>query len=185
MASITGLPLRSSPFVSVDGRYRHRTPFAHWGRAVALPLLLASVAWSCAVFTAHAESGSPSVPTLEGRWADEARADKLVLDISACGDGWCGVKVAEGTCGATVLRVKLAEETQLPGRDEFTGKLELTAGAQPYFVTMNLWRTAEADRLQIIGDSRGDFSRFRRWYPFTAHMVRRGNAECRAAAKTS
>lgn len=173
MALITGLPLRSSP---------HRTPFARW--AMALALTLASLAWS-SVLTAHAESGSPSVPTLEGRWADEARADKLVLDISSCGEGWCGVKVAEGKCGATVLRVKLAEETPHPGRDEFTGKLELTAGAQPYFVSMHVWRAAEADRLQIIGDTRGDLSRFRRWYPFTAHMVRRGNAECRPDAKTS
>jgi hypothetical protein len=185
MALIADFPLRSSPFVSVDRGYRHRTPFARLRRAIALPLVLASLAWSCPVLSAHAESGSPSLPTLEGRWVDEGWADKLVLDISACGEGWCGVKVADGSCGATVLRVKQAEETQLPGRDGFTGKLELAAGAQPYFVKLQAWRTAEADRLEIIGDSRGDFSRLRRWYPFTAHMVRRGNAECRADAKTS
>lgn len=167
MALIAGLPLRCRPF------------------ALALPLALASLAWSCPVPNAHAESVGPSAPALEGRWVDETRADKLVLDISACGAGWCGVKVSEDTCGATVLRVKQAEETQNPDRDDFTGKLELAAGAQPYFVRIRAWRAAEADRLEIIGDTRGDFSRMRRWFPFIAHMVRRGNAECRADAKTS
>jgi hypothetical protein len=176
MTSIADFPPRSS---SADDGRRCRTFFLRAGRSLAL-VVLASLAWFCPVLSGHAENSS-FVAALEGRWVDAVGDRKLVLDVLSCGEeSWCGVAVADGACGATVLRVKQAAEKHV-----FTGKLELAAGAQPYFVELRAWRTAEADHLRIDGDSRGDLSPYRRWYPFTALMVRRGNAQCRLDAKTS
>src|SRR5712691_1126032 len=54
--------------------------------------------------------------TFEGRWV--ANNKSLTLDLSRCGDGWCGTEVTSaGSCGRTVLRVG-NEDGQLTGRLE-------------------------------------------------------------------
>ena len=78
------------------------------------------------------QAQSPS-PDFAGRW----RADKpgLVLDITPCGAGWCGVEVTgNATCGREMLRL-------LPGAapaGAWRSRLELAAEAQAYAVEAGL-----------------------------------------------
>jgi len=171
---------RFRPFVMAGGG--HRAILTRWLAAIALPFVVASAEAVCFAGKAHAESDLSAL-ALGGRWVDEMPGDKLVLDISSCGEGWCGVNVVEGVCGATVLRVKQSKEG--PEFVSLSGKLELASGAQPYFVQARVFRTNAAPRLQILGDSRADFSVMRRSYPFVSNMSRIGKALCRPDAKTS
>ncbi|MGY8681906.1 hypothetical protein Q2941_29595 [Bradyrhizobium sp. UFLA05-153] len=173
---------RFRDFILAGGGRRHRPMFARWAAAIALPFVVANAASVCFAGKAHAESDLSAL-ALGGRWVDEMPGDKLVLDISSCGEGWCGVNVVEGMCGATVLRVKQSKEG--PEFVSLSGKLELAPGAQPYFVRARVFRTNDAPRLQILGDSRADFSVMRRSYPFVSNMARSGDALCRPDAKTS
>ena len=80
------------------------------------------------------QAQSPN-PDFAGRW----RADKpgLLLDITPCGAGWCGVEVTgKGMCGREMLRL-------LPGEANagaWRGRFELAAEAQSYTVEARLVR---------------------------------------------
>ncbi|MCP3473860.1 hypothetical protein NLM33_26445 [Bradyrhizobium sp. CCGUVB1N3] len=164
------------------GGQRDRPMVPRWAAAIALPFVVANAASVCFAGKAHAESDLSAL-VLGGRWVDEMPGDKFVLDISSCGEGWCGVNVVEGVCGATVLRVKQSKEG--PEFVSLSGKLELAPRAQPYFVQARIFRTNDVPRLQILGDSGADFSVMRRSYPFVSNMARSGDALCRPDAKTS
>jgi hypothetical protein len=113
-----------------------------------------------------------------GRSCDGGRC-KIALDITRCGDGWCGVEVTEEkTCGGRALALDAGKESE--ASVQFNGTLELAAGTEPYVV--QAWLVADADgappKLDIIGDTGGEFRLFRRSFPFTATLARTGEAVC-------
>src|SRR5262245_36066405 len=125
--------------------------------------------------------------TFEGRWIADNQS--LTLDLSRCGDGWCGVEVTNaGSCGRTILRV--AKSTG-DSNSELTGQLELAAQAQPYAIGINLYRRDPNDpgTLLISGHTRGDtgthFEPWRRTYPYQVEFTRVGDAVCLPSPKVS
>lgn len=152
------------------------------------------------VFVASAAGAAVAADSdgLAGRWSghhyrmaardgctgDDCR--RLVLDVSRCGEGWCGVLVGkDGLCGATALRLGAGR----PGRNqviEFDGRLELASGVEPYTIRATLG-SAEGDgpMLWLTGDTGGEYRLYRRTFPFEAQLARSGDAVCRAESKTS
>jgi hypothetical protein len=120
--------------------------------------------------------------TFEGRWV--ANNKSLTLDLSRCGDGWCGIAViAGGSCGRTVLRAA-NDDGQLSGR------LDLDPQAQPYTIAVHLVRRNPNDpeTLMIRGHSRsgtGKFDAWRRIYPYMVEFTRAGDITCRHDPKVS
>src|SRR4029079_16737788 len=88
---------------------------------VGRPLIGAMLASFCVAGMALAETERVVPADLAGRWVAEKQ--KLVLDVSRCGAGWCGVEVAEGACGRTALRVAVTAAEL--SRDTIQGRLEL------------------------------------------------------------
>jgi hypothetical protein len=125
--------------------------------------------------------------TFEGRWV--ANNQSLTLDLSRCGDGWCGIEVTTaGSCGRTILRV--ANGT---GNDsgELTGQLARDPQSQPYTIAVHLFRRNPNDpeTLMIRGHTRGDtvtqFRPWRRIYPYMVEFARVGDTTCRHDPKVS
>ncbi len=113
-----------------------------------------------------------------GRSCDGGRC-KIALDITRCGAGWCGVEVTEAkTCGGRALSLDGGTENE--ASVQFTGRLELAAGTEPYVV--QVWLVSDADgagpKLDIIGDTGGEFRLFRRSFPFNATLARTDEAVC-------
>ena len=115
--------------------------------------------------------------SFEGRWV--ANNKSLTLDLSPCEFGWCGIEVTSaGSCGRTTLRAGNEE-------GQFAGRLELHAQAQPYTVTIHLFRRNPNDpeTLLISGHTRGDkateFRPWRRIYPYMVELTRVGDTTCR------
>ena len=118
-------------------------------------------------------------------WAGEGEVP-LTLDIVACGQGWCGVRVAANdTCGGTALKVNagIVEENNA----QFEGTLELAAGTEPYTVQLWVVPPSESGQLtmQITGDTGGQYRAYRRSFPFEAQMARITDAVCHAPATVS
>ena len=111
---------------------------------------------------------------IEGRWKSNNR--DLVLDISACGDKFCGRLVASGSeCGPAVLSVTFQHETNKMDGPQITGSLNLP-GESAYKVRL----VVDANlRMTILGGMSSP-SLFQRSFPFVAHMARIGDARCRA-----
>jgi hypothetical protein len=112
----------------------------------------------------------------DGRWISEKQ--DLTLDLSRCGDGWCGVEVtAPGSCGRTVLRAASGTENE---SDRLIGRLELAAQARPYAVAMHLSkrRPGDPDALIIRGNTGGQFDAWRRTYPYMVAFARTGDPTC-------
>lgn len=127
---------------------------------------------------APAVGAGVSVADFAGRWKDDTR--NLILDISKCAGGWCGVEVTgESTCGRVALRI---EESRSRG-GRLVGRLELAAEAQPYSVSAEL--DQQGLRMLLKGQSGNKFEPWRRTYPFMAALVRVGDAQCRLDAKVS
>jgi hypothetical protein len=140
----------------------------------------------CVARVATADPAALTHADYEGRWVSE----KLTLDVSRCGEGWCGVEVLDEGCGRTVLRVSEGETREgvvLPqNRFELLGKLQLAARTEPYGVIAALRRQdSGAGTLMIAGHTGGTFSAFRRMYDYKALLARSGEARCRPDPKTS
>ena len=117
--------------------------------------------------------------TFEGRWV--ASNQGLTLDLSRCGDGWCGIEVTQtGTCGRTVLRASNDD-------GQFTGRLELTTQTQPYTIAMHLFRRNPSDpqTLMIRGHTGTGFDPWRRMYPYMVAFARTSDVTCRPDPKVS
>jgi hypothetical protein len=160
-----------------------------------------SVALVCVLVTAApALATEPAKDRVElaGRWEGPnyrlaARADdcagakcRMILDISPCGDGWCGVEVSpENKCMGTALTVAAGERTEYA--TVFKGRLELARGTEPYVVQAYLIPAANGDteRLDIAGDTGGEFRAFRRSFPFNAQLARAGEVHCKAEKPVS
>ena len=135
--------------------------------------LLAALFIAATSMPAQAQSPSPD-------FADRWRADKpaLLLDITACGPGWCGVEVTgKATCGREMLRL-------LPGEANagaWRGRFELAAEAQAYAVEARLGGALDkSSTLSLVGHAGSVFLPMRRVMPFRAHFVRSGDPVCRS-----
>ena len=121
--------------------------------------------------------------TFEGRWV--ALNQSLTLDVSLCGDGWCGVEVTSaGSCGRTMLRTR----TRSPEESGvIIGRLELAAQARPYTVALHLFKRGPdgPDALMIRGNSGSEFNFLQRMYPYMVAFARVGDAACRHDPKVS
>jgi hypothetical protein len=143
--------------------------------------LVVTLAALCVASVASATAAGVTPADIEGRWA--SAGNKLVFDISRCGEGWCGVEVSGTACGRTSLRVGL--EGQHAGEAQFSGRFEPAAEAQPYFISVHLYRTDKSARLQILGNTSGRFEPWRRTFPFSALLAPTGDPQCRPDPKVS
>jgi hypothetical protein len=136
----------------------------------------------CVGGMAMAETERAARPDLAGRWVSEK--PELMLDLSRCGAGWCGVEVEDGACGKTVLRVGATADS---GSDTVEGRLDRAAGAQSYAVEVGFFRreTKGAVGLLMIGTSGNKFDPWRRTFPFRAKFARMGDAQCAPDPNTS
>jgi hypothetical protein len=136
---------------------------------------------------ALAEPAPLTAANFEGRWV--SKQNSLTLDISRCGEGWCGVVVANNSCGRTALRVGEKPEDavhQTAAHRELAGRLQLAANTVAYGVRATLTRNDEgAVALFIAGHSGGEFAAFRRSYDYRNLMVRDGDATCSPEPKSS
>ena len=144
-------------------------------RVPASRVLLASLALLGAASVAGAEETANL--SYEGRWVSEKA--NLTLDVSRCGEGYCGVEVTNGsTCGRTLLRAAVKPGT---GRDQVVGRLELAPGSQPFAVALNIVPSRENTpaKLSLIGHSGDEFQPFRRTFSYHNLFVRAGDAVCK------
>jgi hypothetical protein len=142
-------------------------------------------------------AGSDLKPVqIAGRWTGETYTDKtggtvpLTLDIVACGNAWCGIKVEAGDkCGGTALKVEYVEPLPDNQSDslQFNGSLELAKGTEPYVVQAWLVPSQDgaAPSLQVTGDTGGEYRAYRRSFPFEAQMARTQDAVCHAPQTVS
>jgi hypothetical protein len=119
---------------------------------------------------------------IAGRWVSDrmwvSASERLTLDISRCGTGWCGVEVRNGsTCGITTLRLDEGELREPVAA--FRGRIGLASGAQPYGIRAHLSRYEGAFELELFGNSGDQFEPWRRNYPYRQLMARSGDAVCR------
>lgn len=142
-------------------------------------------------------AGPQAATDLAGRWAgskSELTRSKaceegdgcrtLTLDVSRCGDAWCGVEVGDGDkCGAIALRIAVAGEGGEEPGSFFKGSLTLAKSTEPYVVEVSyqvyaVGNEPDAPHLSIIGDTGGEFRMFRRSFPFHSVLSRTGPAVC-------
>ena len=115
-----------------------------------------------------ASSAALAGQEIEGRW--ETKTKDLVLDISRCGQQYCGQAVnSNNQCERTVLTVAVNATSQT-----FGGELAAPGRAKPYKVKLSV---TNAERMVIVGDD-VEPSLVRRTFPFHALLARAGNASC-------
>ncbi|MFN3624178.1 MAG: hypothetical protein ACK4TP_08970 [Hyphomicrobium sp.] len=131
---------------------------------------------------------------IAGRWMGETYTQRnggaLTLDIVACGNAWCGIKVEAGDkCGGTALKVEHVEPLPEGQSDslQFNGSLELAPGTEPFVVQAWLMPPSENGSLtlQITGDTGGEYRAYRRSFPFEAQLARIKDAVCHAPQTVS
>jgi hypothetical protein len=126
---------------------------------------------------------------IAGRWVSDkestSRKDRLTLDVSRCGNGWCGVEVKHGsTCGRIALRLDQGRQDDGFIVD-FDGRIELAPGTQPYAVRAELHTYRGAFRIMMYGNSGDELQLWRRNFPFQHLLSRSGDAVCPPDAKVS
>jgi hypothetical protein len=152
-------------------------------------LAIAMLATFCVAGVAAAASAPIAPDDLIGRWV--AAEQRLTLDVSRCGDGWCGVEVkADASCGRTQLRVGGADEAvnygPAGGPLGLSGQLQLAANTKPYQVRATLSRVSGgALGLFIAGNTGGKFALARRTYDFQGLFARTGDPVCKPDPKVS
>ena len=143
----------------------------------------------CVARVAAAEPAQVTPADLPGRWVSKAAERELTLDISRCGEGWCGVVVEDNACGRVALRVaeNPGETIDQPGRPrELVGRLQLAANTDSYGVRAVLSRNdSGALTLFIAGHSGGPFAAYRRTYDYRNRLVRDGDPVCMPEPKSS
>jgi hypothetical protein len=142
----------------------------------------AIIASLCVGGVAGTQSALPSQTDIAGRWTAERGG--LVLDISKCGDGWCGIKVEGGACGIIALRLEAGKESDWAVL--YGGRLQLAAQSAAYEVQAELLpRVGDGPlRLRVVGGSSPTFI-YARSYPYHQLFVRSDKADCMADQKTS
>jgi len=149
-----------------------------------LKIILSAV---CVLAAASPLNAAITGVNIAGRWQGDSwapdRSGPLVLDIVACGRGWCGIRVeANDKCAGTALKIDAGEAHE--NTVQFKGTLELAPGTEAYTVQTSLYSeitdngAAGPLRLQIVGDTGGTFRVFRRSFPFEAQLARVQDAVC-------
>jgi hypothetical protein len=148
--------------------------------------------------TAGPESSKGKAADITGRWQGtnyrmaavapgcEGETCKITLDITPCGKGWCGIEVAEKSrCGGTAMTIDGGEAGE--NATLFKGRLQLAKGTEPYVIHAYLLPASEGEpeRIEIAGDTGGEFRVFRRSFPFNAQLVRAGDAVCKTEKPVS
>jgi hypothetical protein len=150
-------------------------------------ILASMIGTLCVARVALAEPAPLTPADFAGRWVSKER--KLTLDLSRCGEGWCGVIVANNSCGHTALRVAESPEYamyQMGRNRELVGRLQLAANTEAYGVRAVLARDdGGAKTLFIAGHTRGTFAAMRRNYDYRELLVRDGDATCSPDPKLS
>ncbi len=127
--------------------------------------------------------GSKSELSRSKACAEGEACNALTLDVSRCGEGWCGVEVlSSGKCGATALKFALTTVKELPS-PSYRGTLSLAKSTEPYVVEVafqvySIGTEPEEPHLSIIGDTGGEFHMFRRTFPFHSILSKTGPAVC-------
>jgi hypothetical protein len=130
-----------------------------------------------------AASGAPLAATeVDGRWVNVRQ--NLTLDISRCGEEWCGVEVRDGQCAKTALRLA-AKKAQEGVAAAFDGHLALAERGEPYVVSATLYVRDGIVRLQLLGNPGDKLELWRRWYPLNELMARGGPSQCKPDATVS
>jgi hypothetical protein len=139
---------------------------------------------------ADANAADLKAADIAGRWQGQSWSREsgsiLTLDIVACGDGWCGIRVAANdTCAGTALKVGAGTVDE--NNAQFEGTLELAPGTEPYTVHATIFPPEEGKPLamQITGDTGGEFRAYRRSFPFEAALARIKDAICHAPQTVS
>jgi hypothetical protein len=123
---------------------------------------------------------------IEGRWK-AVRVDgwtialkELTLDISACGERYCGRVVnANNQCEGTMLRVVPQPDRAFAKGVLFEGEIDLPGQPSPFRarVAFRPAPDAQGPRMTITGDEPNS-SFVRRTFPFQASFSRIGPAGC-------
>ena len=101
------------------------------------------------------------------------------------------VKVEAGDkCGGTALKMDAGVAEAGSDYIQFTGTLQLAPGTEPYVVHTACSCRRPTIRgsplkLQITGDTGGEFRAYRRSFPFEAQMARVKDAVCHAPQTVS
>jgi hypothetical protein len=139
----------------------------------------------CVVAAASQAGAELKATDIGGRWQGDSytreTGGKLTLDIVACTNGWCGIRIGDNeSCGDTAL--KLDAGTSEGENLLFTGTLELARGTEPYVIHSYLVPATDTapKTLQLTGDTGGIFRAYRRSFPFEAQLARTGDAICHA-----
>ena len=120
---------------------------------------------------------------VEGRWVNARH--NLTLDISRCGEGWCGVEVRDGACATTALRIT-AHRQMDQSVAEFDGRLALAdRGAASYAIEATLRMREGIAQLHLLGNPGDKLELMRRWIPLNELMARSGRSQCKPDAKVS
>lgn len=122
-----------------------------------------------------------------GRWVWASAEGKIkTLDITKCGENWCGVDVdTTGKCGHVALKLKLTGGEQAQYSGQFTGQYSVTKGSELYAVGAGIWEKKGSMLMSIYGHTGGEFQPFRRMYPLNIQLSREGDAVCKADASVS
>jgi hypothetical protein len=150
----------------------------------------------CVLAAASPLSAAITAASIAGRWQGESYArdagGPLTLDIVACGTGWCGVKVEAGDkCGGTALKIDAGIAETGSDYIQYSGTLQLAPNTEPYVVRTSVFQPTPDDptgsplKLQITGDTGGEFRVYRRSFPFEAQMARVKDAVCHAPQTVS
>jgi len=139
-----------------------------------------------------------AAPAIAGRWSGTPHAIRndasrcgpegcnLVLDIVACGTGWCGIEVTRAkACGAEAMQLAVHSDPKRIGA--FEGKLSLGQETQSYVIeaTYEAAENGQPARLYLIGDTGPEFMMVRRSFPFHATLARVGDAVCKSEKPVS
>ena len=139
--------------------------------ARAVFLIIASFAFALGPIPVQALEAN----AIEGRW--QVPDDLSVLDVTRCGQDYCGQHVKsqdkENACDRTILKIKPALSDA--GSPTFEGLLDLDDGAGPYPVSVRL--SEDGNTLTILGYKEKS-PIWSRVIPLRILMARSGNAAC-------
>lgn len=133
---------------------------------------------------AASRPASAAPDELAGRWSSSKYG--VILDLSRCGAGWCGVRVEGAACGDLAMRLE-PDAGPMPGQSRFTGTFDRRVGADRHAVQAHLFRSEAqgGPTLSLIGEPGTRLQLMRRTFPYQDMLSRIGDALCRSETGTS
>lgn len=145
---------------------------------------------SCLVTTEVIAANTPpfNPEHLTGRWILVDKSKTQTVDITRCGEKWCGIDIDKtGKCGRVSLKLEQAS-IKRPDQDvSFTGQYSMSEESEPYAVGASAWegKGKEKSLLYIYGHTGGRFLPFTRTYPLNLYFSREGDPVCRIGPSAS